>query len=229
MSGGFMRRAERLFRLVALMRDMGLSRAEDLANKLEVSVRTVYRDVAHLQGSGIPIEGEAGLGYVLLPGFDLPAMTLTYEQIDALAIGLKFIEEAGDKSLVEAAVYVKSKIQESLPDENKKRLENAPYFSARRGLRAPEFTKLIRKSIHDRLKVKFSYQDSKGCITERTVRPLSLTVFTEGWMMAAWCEYRKDFRYFRLDRMRDLKLTGESFSNDSSKSLVQFRKENFHG
>ncbi|MEM9505738.1 MAG: HTH domain-containing protein, partial [Cyanobacteria bacterium P01_E01_bin.43] len=91
-----MRRAERLFRLVALMRANGLSRAEDLADTLEVSVRTIYRDVAHLQGSGLPIEGEAGVGYLLRPGFDLPSMTFTHEQMDALALGLKFVIEAAD-------------------------------------------------------------------------------------------------------------------------------------
>ncbi len=224
-----MRRAERLFRLVALMRNNGLTRAEDLSKKLEVSVRTVYRDVAHLQGSGIPIEGEAGLGYILLPGFDLPAMTLTFEQIDALAMGLKFIEDSGDKNLVEAARNVRSKIQESLPEENKRHLESAPYFSARRGLRAPEFTKLLRKSIRDRLIVKLSYQDLKGNNSRRIVQPLSLTVFTKGWMMAAWCQYRTDFRYFRLDGIHDLSLTGEIFSNDPDKSLTRFREDSIHG
>jgi len=109
-----MRRAERLFRLVALMRANSLSRADDLAETLEVSVRTIYRDIAHLQGSGLPIEGEAGVGYVLRPGFDLPAMTFTHEQMDALAFGLSFVEEAGDQEMVIAAQEARSKIESVL-------------------------------------------------------------------------------------------------------------------
>ena len=91
-----MRRAERLFRIVSELRARGVCRAEDLARHFEISVRTVYCDIAHLQGSGLPIEGEAGIGYLLRPGFDLPAMTFTFEQLDALAISLSFVEAAGD-------------------------------------------------------------------------------------------------------------------------------------
>ena len=102
-----MRRAERLFRLVNELRSRGVSRAEDLAAYFEISARTVYLDIAHLQASGLPIEGEAGVGYILRPGFDLPAMTFTFEQIDALAMGLSFVEVAGDTSLSEAAREVR--------------------------------------------------------------------------------------------------------------------------
>ena len=132
-----MRRAERLFRLVNELRARGVSRAEDLAAYFEISVRTVYRDVAHLQASGLPIEGEAGVGYLLRPGFDLPALTFTYEQLDALAMGLAFVEVAGDTSLSQAAREVRGKLQASLPAPDQRKLENAPLFASRRDGRAP--------------------------------------------------------------------------------------------
>jgi len=218
-----MRRAERLFRLVALMRENKLIRAEDLATVLEVSTRTIYRDIAHLQASGLPIEGEAGLGYLMRPGFSLPAMTLTHQQIDALAIGLKFVEEAGDDDLVQSAKEVRQKIQSSLPMENDIRLGDAPFFVARKGFRAPPLAKQIREAIHKKLKVKLCYTDTNQLKSERLVRPLSLTVYSEGWMFAAWCELREDFRYFRLDRISEFCLTDQPYPLDEDKSLKQYR------
>jgi predicted DNA-binding transcriptional regulator YafY len=103
-----MRRAERLFRLVNEMRSRGLSRADDLAAHFEISVRTVYRDIAHLQASGLPIEGEAGVGYLLRPGFDLPSMTFTHDQVEALAVGLSFAESLDDPALAAAAREARS-------------------------------------------------------------------------------------------------------------------------
>ena len=223
-----MRRAERLFRLIALMRANELSRGEDLAKTLEVSVRTIYRDIAHLQGSGLPVEGAAGVGYILRQGFDLPAMTFTYEQMDALALGLKFVEEAGDKEMVLAAKEVRGKIETVLPDQNKTALSDAPFFAARTGLRAPPFTKKIRMAIRGRQYILISYQDANGTITKRQIRPLSLTVFTDGWMIAGWCERRKDFRYFRLDRILNFEVLDLFFPIDRTKNLTAFRNRTKH-
>lgn len=119
-----MRRAERLFRLVRELRSRNISRAEDLAATFEISVRTIYRDIAHLQASGLPIEGEAGVGYILRPGFDLPALTFTFEQIDALAVGLSFVEAAGDLSLSLAAKEVRAKLQAALPRPDQRKLDH---------------------------------------------------------------------------------------------------------
>src|SRR3546814_17106380 len=123
-----MRRAERLVRLVHELRVRGICRAEDLPAYFEISVRTVYRDIAHLQVSGLPIEGEAGVGYLLRPGFDLPAMTFTFEQLDALTIGLSFVAAAGDTSLSQSAKEIWAKLQASFPVPDKHTLENTPLF-----------------------------------------------------------------------------------------------------
>lgn len=217
-----MRRAERLFRLVNEMRSRDVCRAEDLAEYFEVSVRTVYRDIAHLQGSGLPIEGEAGVGYLLRPGFDLPAMTFTFEQLDALAMGLSFVEVAGDKSLSEAAKEVRSKIQASLPDPDKRDLENAPLFAARRYGRAAPMLKTIRRAIRENNILNLEYRDADEALTVRQVRPLAVWAFTEGWLFAGWCELRKDFRAFRLDRISALEETGERFSDQPGENLQAY-------
>ena len=214
-----MRRAERLFRLVSELRARGVCRAEDLAAYFEISVRTVYRDIAHLQGSGLPIEGEAGVGYLLRPGFDLPAMTFTFEQLDALAMGLSFVEVAGDTALSEAAQEVRAKLQASLPEPEKRKLENAPLFASRRDGRAAPSMKVIRRAIRERNILRLCYADADGSLSDRKVRPLAIWAFTEGWLFAGWCELRKDFRAFRLDRIVALEDTGERFADKPDQNL----------
>lgn len=217
-----MRRAERLFRLVSEMRTRGLTRAQDLAEYLEISVRTVYRDIAHLQASGLPIEGEAGVGYLLRPGFDLPPMTFTFEQLDAIAIGLSFVESAGDTSLAEAASEVRAKLQASLPQPENRKLENAPFFSTRRDGRPAPFAKTVRRAIRERAILQLHYKDGRGEISSRRVRPLAIWVFTDGWLFAAWCELRNDFRAFRIDRIAAVEETGDHFADIPGQNLQAY-------
>ena len=214
-----MRRAERLFRLVRELRSKNVSRAEDLAGTFEISVRTVYRDIAHLQASGLPIEGEAGVGYILRPGFDLPAMTFTFEQIDALAVGLSFVEVVGDASLALAAKEVRAKLQAALPEPDHRKLEQAPFFASRRDGPADPKLRTIREAIREARILRLRYADAAGTITDRLVRPLAIWTFTDGWLFAAWCELRSDFRAFRLDRISMIELTGEHFADEPDKNL----------
>ncbi len=222
-----MRRAERLFRLVNELRNQSVSRAEDLATYFEISVRTVYRDIVHLQASGLPIEGEAGVGYILRPGFDLPAMTFTFEQIDALAIGLSFVEVAGDTSLSDAAREVRAKLQSALPEPDKRKLENAPLFASSRNGRATPMLKTVRRSIREAKILHLQYGDAEGKQSARRVRPLAIWAFTEGWLFVGWCELRKDFRAFRLDRISKIEETGEHFEDDPEKSLPTYLSAKF--
>lgn len=217
-----MRRAERLFRLVSELRARDVTRAEDLAGILEISVRTVYRDIAHLQASGLPIEGEAGVGYILRPGFDLPAMTFTYEQIDALAMGLSFVEAAGDASLSEAAKEVRAKLQTSLPEPRQRKLEDAPLFASRRDGPASPRTKAVRRAIREARVLQLAYKDENGTLSNRRVRPLAIWAFTEGWLFAGWCELRNDFRAFRMDRISEIAETGERFVDDPHRNLQAY-------
>ena len=217
-----MRRAERLFRLVNEMRTRRISRAHELAERFEVSVRTIYRDIAHLQASGLPIEGEAGVGYLLRPGFDLPNVTFTHDQVDALAVGLSFAESTGDPVLAEAAREARAKIQAGMPQPEERRLADAPYFSLRAGNGATPELALLRQAIRRRQIAEFDYRDGDGNLTKRRVHPLVIWNLTDGWMFSAWCELRLDFRTFRFDRMANLATTGERFDDNEATGLRAF-------
>jgi predicted DNA-binding transcriptional regulator YafY len=217
-----MRRAERLFRLVNEMRTRHVSRAEDLAQVMEVSVRTIYRDIAHLQGSGLPIDGEAGVGYILRPGFELPNVTFTFDQIDALAVGLSLAESLDDPQLASAAREVRAKIQASMPQPDDRKLVDAPFFSLRRSTGAPIFAGLVRKAIRKQLIVSMIYIDGDDNHSERRVRPLAIWNLADGWMFSGWCELREDFRTFRFDRISIIHLTHEKFEISKDKSLDTF-------
>jgi predicted DNA-binding transcriptional regulator YafY len=217
-----MRRAERLFRLVNEMRARGHCRADDLARALEVSRRTVYRDIAHLQGSGLPIEGEAGVGYVLRPGFSLPSLTFTHEQLDALAVALSFAERVDDPALAQAAREVRAKLQASLPEPELRRLVDAPYFSLSRKTGAADHAARLRVAIRLRRMVWLAYVDAAGAASERRLRPLAVWTFEAGWMVSGWCDLRGDFRTFRLDRIARLEVLEERFAPDEAKGLRAF-------
>lgn len=217
-----MRRAERLFRLVNEMRARGVCRAEDLARTLEVSTRTIYRDIVHLQASGLPIDGEAGVGYVLRPGFDLPPVTFTHEQLEALAVALSFAESLDDGVLASAAREVRAKLQAGLPAPEQRRLTDAPYFSLRRSTGAPDHAALIRKAIRLRQLVEMTYADGSGAVSRRRIRPLAIWNLVEGWMFSGWCELREGFRTFRFDRVRDLIVTDMIFDEEEAKGLAAF-------
>lgn len=217
-----MRRAERLFRLVNELRARGVCRAEDLAAHFEISVRTVYRDIAHLQGSGLPIEGEAGVGYLLRPGFDLPPMTFTFEQLDALALGLSFVEAAGDTALAHAAGEARAKLQASLPQPDKPALDQAPLFASRRDGRAAPITKMVRRAIREARVLRLAYKDGDGSLSHRRVRPLAIWAFSDGWLFAGWCELRNDFRAFRIDRISEIDETGDGFADEPGRNLQAY-------
>ena len=217
-----MRRAERLFRLVNEMRTRGVVRAIELAEKFEVSVSTIYRDIAHLQASGLPIDGEAGVGYLLRPGFDLPNVTFTHDQIDALAIGLAFAERIGDQHLSLAAQEVRAKIQAGLPEPETRKLADAPYFSLHPKFRVSPYMALIRRAIREQYVVNIEYRDSEGRCSERRLRPLVVWNLTDGWMFSAWCELREDFRTFRSDRILSLSITNERFEENETTGLSAF-------
>ncbi|MDA7826693.1 YafY family transcriptional regulator [Rhodobacteraceae bacterium] len=217
-----MRRAERLFRIVNELRTRRVTRAIELADTFEVSVSTIYRDIAHLQGSGVPIDGEAGIGYILRPGFDLPNLAFTYDQLDALAVGLAFVERVGDPELATAAKEVRAKIQAGLPTPEKRVLADAPYFNLLPTSSTPAMVTLLRRAIRHQLIVEFTYTDKKGAITTRRIEPVSLQNITEGWMLSGWCDLRGDFRTFRVDLITHPTVTDIRFKQSPERSLKAF-------
>jgi predicted DNA-binding transcriptional regulator YafY len=212
-----MRKASRLFEIIQILR---VARrpvtAAMIAERLEVTVRSVYRDIAALQAMRVPIDGERGIGYILRPGFDLPPLMFTIEETEAVVLGLALIERTGDKELTEAAKKVAHKIAGAVP-EPLRQLVSARSLHAW-GPIAPEppnvdFT-LIRRAIRDEEKLDVAYRDEEGRITERIIRPLALIYYLDAAVIVAWCELRQAIRNFRADRTQSCKTTGLYFRHE---------------
>ncbi len=219
-----MRRADRLFRIIQLLRRRKLTTARQIADELEVSERTVYRDVADLIGSGVPIRGEAGVGYALDRGFDLPPLMFTEEELEALVLGVRVVESWGDAALAQAARLVVQKVEAVLPSRLQERVGKAPLFAP--GFHVPTGSArelgTLRRAIRERRKARLSYVDRVAAATERTIRPLGLFFWGSSWTVAAWCELRDGFRGFRLDRMQKLELTDQRFDDEAGRTLDDF-------
>ena len=219
-----MRRADRLFRIVQFLRGRRLTTAAQLSKWLQVSERTIYRDVRDLSLTGTPIEGEAGVGYRLRGGFELPPLMFELEEVEALTLGARMVEAWSSPQLGVAALSAIAKIATALPPERRQWLEASrtyvPQFHIPKQL--GERFELLRGAIRDRLTVHFVYADAAKKLTERRVRPLSLYFWGEHWALAAWCEARRDFRSFRIDRVIRLQITDEIFGDESGKRLADF-------
>lgn len=219
-----MRRADRLFQIIQLLRRKHVVTASLLARELEVSERTVYRDIRDLVSSGVPIEGEAGVGYMLRRGFDLPPLMFTEQEIEAMVLGARVVTSWGDAALARAAGGALARVEAALPDRLKARLESTPLYAP--GFHVPQEVvaalATLREAIDDSRKTWFAYIDAKGEYTERTVRPLGLFFWGATWSLSGWCELREDFRDFRLDRMDRLEVCEERFAPEPGKTLQDF-------
>jgi len=222
-----MRRADRLFRLVQLLRGRRLSTAAWLAGKLEVSMRTVYRDVADLQGQGVPIDGEAGVGYRLVDGFDLPPLMFTTLEAQALVAAVRLAQGRLDRALAVAAEDALGKIVGVLPPAARAAAEALPLYAApwATDLASAERLGQLRDAASSRRRVRFDYQDAQGAATSRIARPLGCYHWEAVWTLAAWCEHRTAFRSFRIDRMRTLEVLDDRFRDEPGRTLPDFLRE----
>jgi len=223
-----MRRADRLFDIVEYMRrHRRVVTADELAGKMEVSVRTIYRDIADLQASRVPIEGEAGIGYLLRPGYDLPPLMFTEDEAEALALGARIVASWADDELAESARAVLAKLRAVLPPPLQKQMDAFGVMAPPDHYRAEIVVDLaaIRKAVRRRAKIRFGYVNAKGEQSERTVWPLSLAFYGHVWVVPAWCEKREAFRVFRADRMRDLVLPGERYPKVPGRDLDAYLLE----
>ena len=219
-----MRRADRLFQIIQLLRRRNVATAAWLAGELEVSERTVYRDIRDLMMSGVPIEGEAGVGYVLRRGFDLPPLMFTDAEIEAMVLGARVVTSWGDPGLAKAAADALARVESVLPDRLKARLTGTPLFAP--GFHVPprvaaSLTEL-RGAIDARRKVRLAYRGADGAATERTVRPLGLFFWGTTWSLTGWCELRTDFRNFRLDRIERMDALPERFHDEAGRTLDDY-------
>jgi len=218
-----MRRADRLFRLLLELRRGRVVTARELARKLEVSERTIYRDVVDLSSSGVPITGEAGVGY-RLAGFELPPLMFDRDEIEALALGARVVEGWGDAELAGAAGTALAKIEAALPSARAHLLEETRLFAPTWGERPVERLPLgeARRAIRERLVLELDYRDEQRTASERAVRPLALAFYPPVWLLVAWCELRSDFRNFRLDRCVALRVAERRFADEPGKTLPDY-------
>ena len=218
-----MRRADRLFQIVQLLRGGRLVTARKLGEKLEVSDRTIYRDIADLQTSGVPIDGEAGAGYVLRKGFDIPPLMFNRAEIEAIVLGTRMVEAWGGEQLAEAAREALKKVEAVLPPDLRDRIDRTYLFAP--GIRfPPELRKrldILRDAVRDQHLAEIDYRREDGGTSQRRVRPLGLYFWGGVWTLASWCELRVDFRMFRLDRMDGLRVLDERFASEPDKSLAR--------
>ncbi|MBO6892370.1 MAG: YafY family transcriptional regulator [Roseibium sp.] len=219
-----MRRADRLFQIVQYLRGGRLVRARQLSEWLEVSERTIYRDVADLQSTGVPIEGAAGVGYIMRDGYEMPPLMFTRDEIVALLAGARLTRAWGGASMARAAEEAMIKIDAVLPEKMRVRQNEIEIHAF-----APEMTPQVRSHIDfleaaadARKRLSIKYRDGKGEASDRVVRPLGLWFWGKVWTLVAWCELRNDFRMFRLDRMAEVTETGDTFKVEPGKMLKDF-------
>ncbi|MDH3595955.1 MAG: YafY family transcriptional regulator [Rhodospirillales bacterium] len=219
-----MRRADRLFEIIQLLRRRKLARARDLAETLEVSERTIYRDVRDLMASGVPIDGEAGVGYILREGYDLPPLMFNEQEIEALVLGVRIVESWADPKLAEAAANVIAKVESIIPERLRRHMAETALLAPADHFMEPIAVdpSELRRAVRGRFKVRFAYRDGEGRPTARSVRPLALSFYGPVWLLASWCELRRDFRSFRLDRMAGLEVPGETFRPEPGKTIQDF-------
>lgn len=210
-----MRRADRLFQIVQLLRGGRLTTAARLAERLEVSERTIYRDIADLQSTGVPVDGEAGVGYVMQEGFDLPPLMFTREEIVALVAGARLIRAWGGTSMARGAEVALVKITAVLPEAERATANSVQVHSMAPAMTPDLAARLdaLEHAVTNTLSLKMAYEDKDASLTTRTIRPLGLWFWGNVWTLVAWCELRSDFRMFRLDRIH------------SSAETVKFRQE----
>lgn len=218
-----MRRADRLFQIVQYLRGGRLTTAAQLAEKLEVSERTIYRDIADLIGSGVPVEGEAGVGYVMRAGYDLPPLMFTQDEIAALVAGARLIRAWGGLQMAASAEEALVKINAVLPDAAKAQAERVQIHAFQFGGSEEVRARLdrIEAAVNGRIALDVSYATEDGTESRRRLRPLGLYFWGKVWTLVAWCELREDFRSFRIDRMTEV-AEADIFREERGKSLQAF-------
>lgn len=218
-----MRRADRLFQIAQYLRGRRLTTAQQLADWLKVSVRTIYRDIQDLSLSGVPVEGEAGVGYRITHGYELPPLTFSPDELDALVAGMRMVQAWGGPQLSASGAAVLSKVAMALPKEKRDFVEATPLF-------APSFQvdkvngerlEVIRQSIAKKRVLVVDYVDAKAQETNRPIWPLALYFWGGTWLVAAWCEKREQFRSFRLDRFTNIRV-GEAYPDINGRRLADF-------
>lgn len=222
-----MRRADRLFSLVQLIRGKQFTTASHLASRLEVSLRTIYRDVADLQKQGVPIEGEVGVGYRMGAHFDLPPLMFTHDEARSMAAASRIAQQWLDPALAHAIQGAMSRILSVLPASMRTEVERMPVYAPPWGLGTEEASHLqaLREAAQRMQLVTLTYQDATQQPSERIVRPLGCFYWGKVWTLAAWCDMRQDFRSFRVDRITSLQVQETRFQHQTGRTLQDMLRQ----
>jgi predicted DNA-binding transcriptional regulator YafY len=222
-----MRRADRLFQIVQIIRGRRLTTAAHLAQRLEVSERTVYRDVADLQAQGVPIDGEAGVGYRLGKGFDLPPLMFTTEEAQALVAAVRIAQSWLDPALAAASADALGRVMSVLPSAERAAAESLLIIVPPVGLEpgTQRVLQQLREAAQAKLLAHITYRDAFDKPSERTVRPLGVFYWGAVWTLAAWCETRDDFRSFRIDRIETLDVLEHHYADETGKTLADLLRK----
>jgi predicted DNA-binding transcriptional regulator YafY len=217
---GLMRRSDRLFDIIQHLRTAtGPVTAATIARELEVTPRTIYRDIATLQARRVPIDGAAGIGYVLRKSFDLPPLMFTADEVEAIAIGARLVRRLRDTKLQEAADSVFSKVTVVLPEALRRQLTETPVYVSPGDTVEPQGVDLadVRSAIRDSRKLHIAYVDEKGRRTNRTVWPIAMAYYVDVTLVGAWCELRNGYRNFRVERIQSSTVLDEHFDQDNGR------------
>ena len=219
-----MRRADRLFQIVQHLRGGRLVTARQLAERLEVSERTIYRDISDLQSTGVPIDGEAGVGYILRQGFELPPLMFTRDEIVALVAGARLIRAWGGVSMARGAEEALVKIEAVLPKEERVRITSTQIHAptARISMDERRIIDAVERAVDQGNVLNIRYRDLESRESERDIRPLGLWFWGKVWTVIGWCELRNAFRTFRTDRIVEASDAGRLFRAERGKTLADF-------
>jgi predicted DNA-binding transcriptional regulator YafY len=219
-----MRPADRLFQIVLLLGRGRVVTAKTLAEKLEVSERTIYRDIQDLAASGVPIEGEAGVGYVLRRGYQIPPLMFNEEELQALVFGADVARSWGDAEMAKAADSILAKVDAVLPERLRPALDSHRLVVPDTNMneRSTELLGEVRDGINRRVRIFLDYRDASDQGTERIVWPLTLLYWGKTWTLGAWCELRQAFRSFRIDRISTLNVLNSTFPDEAGKRLEDY-------
>jgi len=204
-----MRRTERLFQIIQILRaSRSPVTGKDIAEELEISIRTLYRDMAELIAQRVPIIGEAGTGYVLDDGYDMPPLMLTADELEAAALGAQWVAMQSDLSLARAARDLVTKLSDAIPPELRPIILDAGSRAIATGTKVRENFDgvLLRRAIRQRSKLHLTYRDQKEATTERTIWPLLIAYLDAVRYIVAWCETKQGYRHFRTDRVLALEV-----------------------
>jgi predicted DNA-binding transcriptional regulator YafY len=215
-----MRRADRLFDIIQRLRSASKpTTAAALADGLEVTARTVYRDIATLQARRVPIEGAAGVGYVLRKSFDLPPLNFTIDEIEAISVGARMVNRLKDPALQQAAQSVLAKVTAVVPERLRPHIADAPIYVSPGMTPKAAGADLaeVRAAIRDSAKLYIAYADEQGRRTNRVIWPIAMAYYVDVSLIGAWCELRAGYRNFRVERIVSSRVLDEHFDQDNGR------------